>query len=142
MALKWYGDEVIEKMHNATRLGIDETTAICVGIAKARVTRDTTALQGSLQMRPARRIGARMVGEWGSYNYLAAIFVELGTEPHFPPVEALKPWARRNLGDEALAYPVAKSIAVHGTKPQPFLRPTADEQYPLLTGRIRLHYGS
>jgi len=45
-----------------------------------------------------------------------ASFVEFGTAPHFPPVDALKDWAAKFLGDEKLAFVVARAIARRGTK--------------------------
>ena len=49
------------------------------------------------------------------------MYVELGTRPHMPPVEALEDWVRVKLGisDEkkihGIAYLVARKIAVRGT---------------------------
>lgn len=60
-------------------------------------------------------------GEPGGVAYAAP--VEFGSRPHMPPVDALKLWAKRVLGDERLAWPVALGIAEHGTRPQPFLMP-------------------
>jgi hypothetical protein len=54
-------------------------------------------------------------------HYAAA--VEFGSRPHFPPVDALKDWAAKKLGDEGLAFVVARSISQKGTRPQPFLGP-------------------
>lgn len=45
--------------------------------------------------------------------YAAA--VERGTAPHFPPIEPLKLWARRVLGDESAAWPIAIAISRRGT---------------------------
>ena len=46
--------------------------------------------------------------------------VEYGTKPHFPPVGALKKWARkRGINPYALAVAISK----RGTKPQPFMIP-------------------
>lgn len=50
-----------------------------------------------------------------------AIPVELGTKPHFPPVQALKDWVRFKLGKTGtevrrVAYLVARKIAKRGTK--------------------------
>lgn len=48
-------------------------------------------------------------------------YVELGTKPHFPPVEALEDWVRVKLGisDEkkihGVAMAIARKIAVRGT---------------------------
>jgi hypothetical protein len=139
---KWMGPQIAKKLDNASKKAIDETTMACVTKAKQRSPRDTTLLQGSIEMRPAVGEGKDIKGEWGAFNNLYALFVELGTDPHFPPVEMLKPWARRKLGDENAAWPVAINISKHGTKPHPFLRPVADEEYPKLKGRIKKHYVS
>lgn len=50
-----------------------------------------------------------------------AVWVELGRRPgsRMPPVSKLRPWALAKLGDERLAWPVAKSIAKKGIKPKP-----------------------
>ncbi|HYE35502.1 hypothetical protein [Methylocaldum sp.] len=59
-------------------------------------------------------------GKFGSVlNY--AVAVELGTRPHFPPVEPLIDWVREKLGvdrDEApgVAFRVARKISRTGTK--------------------------
>lgn len=56
--------------------------------------------------------------------------IEYGTRPHFPPVEALRPWVRRKLGevdddgegDAGIAFLVARKIAEDGTEPRYFVR--------------------
>lgn len=53
-----------------------------------------------------------------------AASVEFGTKPHYVSAKHLKKWAKDKLGDENLAYAVAKKIARRGTKAQPFLRPS------------------
>jgi len=45
-----------------------------------------------------------------------ARFVEEGTRPHFPPVGALRLWAGRVLGDERLAFVVARAISRRGSR--------------------------
>lgn len=50
-----------------------------------------------------------------------ASYVEWGTRPHFPPVEALKDWAAKFLGDEKLAFLVARAISRRGTRPYNFM---------------------
>ena len=61
-----------------------------------------------------------VIGEVGTMvSY--AIPVELGTRPHFPPIEPIKDWVRHKLGvapeqvDE-VAYRVARKIAARGTQ--------------------------
>lgn len=71
----------------------------------------------------------------GSNNDAAAP-QEFGTEPHFPPVSALRDWARRVLGDESAAYPVARSIAETGLDAQPYLRPAFEDNMTYVLDRI------
>ena len=62
---------------------------------------------------------------------------EFGTDPgHFPPPSALRDWARRVLGDEGAAYPVARSIAETGLDEQPYLRPAFRENLEWALDRI------
>jgi hypothetical protein len=46
-------------------------------------------------------------------------YVEFGTRPHFPPLEALESWARHH-GFES-AWPICKAISKRGIKPRPYL---------------------
>ncbi len=48
-------------------------------------------------------------------------YVEWGTKPHFPPLDALEGWARRHGFDSA--WPIAKKISEKGTPAKPFLLP-------------------
>ncbi len=48
-------------------------------------------------------------------------YLEFGTDPHWPPLDALEDWARKHGFDSA--YPVAKKISEKGTKPRPHLYP-------------------
>jgi hypothetical protein len=56
--------------------------------------------------------------------------IEFGTTPHTVNPEDLKGWAKRKLGKEGLAYPVAKKIKKYGTRPQPFIRPVIHQELP------------
>ena len=58
-------------------------------------------------------------------NHSAA--VEFGSRPHHVSPEKLKAWARRKLGDENAAYPIAKKIAKVGTQRHPFMIPALME---------------
>jgi len=52
-------------------------------------------------------------------------YVEFGTRPHWPPLEALEKWAKDH-GFES-PYLVAKSIAEHGMSARPYLTPAYDD---------------
>lgn len=57
------------------------------------------------------------------------VYVEFGARPHWPPMAALQPWARRHgfpPGSPG-AFLVARAIARHGTRPQPYMRPATEE---------------
>lgn len=71
---------------------------------------------------------------WG-YAADYAQYVERGTRPHWPPVDALRGWARRVLGDESAAYAVAAKIAQEGTDPAPFVKPGIDAMRARLAAR-------
>lgn len=45
----------------------------------------------------------------------------VGRPPFFPPPAAFKDWARKFLGDEALAFVVARAVGRRGTAPSKFL---------------------
>jgi hypothetical protein len=52
-----------------------------------------------------------------------APYVEFGTRPHMPPVDAIRRWCRLKGIPEDAAWPIALHIAAHGTPEQPFLYP-------------------
>ena len=54
-------------------------------------------------------------------NY--AIYVHQGTSPHWAPISALAPWARRH---GLNPYAVQRSIAAKGTKANPFMTRAAE----------------
>ena len=49
-----------------------------------------------------------------------ASVLEDGSDPFYPAITPLKAWAKRKLGNEKLAYAVAKSIAKKGMQPRYF----------------------
>jgi hypothetical protein len=65
-----------------------------------------------------------------------ALFVHEGTLPHWAPIEPLKRWAKKVLGDENAAYAVQKKIAEHGTKPTKYLEIPWRAELPKVPLRI------
>ena len=58
-------------------------------------------------------------------------YVEFGRPPgKMPPVDELKKWCKRKLGDESLAFAVAQHIKKNGTRPHPFIRPMINNKLP------------
>lgn len=52
-------------------------------------------------------------------------YIEFGTRPHFPPMEALEAWARHH-GFES-TWPICKAIAERGLRARPYLTPAYDD---------------
>lgn len=65
-----------------------------------------------------------------------AVAVHEGTKPHFPPVDALKRWAKKKLGDEGAAWAVARKIARVGTKATKYLERPMRELAPTMGERM------
>lgn len=101
---------VINGLLNAADAGFEES--------QDRVAVDTGDLRFS-------GVAPEWTGEAVVWGYTAphADDVERGTPPHHVPVEDLRTWARRVLGNEDLAGPVSDKIAEEGTDPQPFVEP-------------------
>ena len=102
---------------------------------KRKLTRehgkDIGALQGSIRGRVVDN-GVEISMHGCGEN------LEFGTAPHSVPVEELKGWARRKLGDENLAYAVANAIRKRGTRPYPFIRTTYHQDLiPIITKNFR-----
>lgn len=89
-------------------------------LAKRFAPVDTGLLRRSINLHPITE---------GSKEYLLADgvfygeYMEYGTSPHYVPIDPLKGWSRRVLGDESLAYAVRNKIAKEGTEAHPFFRP-------------------
>jgi len=84
------------------------------GRAKKRAPVDTGRYRSSIktEVQELRSI----IGS----NLVYAPFIEFGTRPHWPPLSALQPWARRHGFPRGRtgAFLVARAIARRGTKAQ------------------------
>lgn len=71
-----------------------------------------------------------------------AEYVELGTKPHFPPIEPIQDWVMAKLGitDEtearSVAFLIARKISRVGTKPDGTWARVAETQQPEVNRRI------
>lgn len=94
--VEWRGEQVKRAVEKAARLAIDETTASCVEPAKDRVRVKTRILQGSIQFRPAKKEGDRIVGYWGSFDVNYALWQEIitfryaGHQPYLRPAAEIE----------------------------------------------------
>jgi HK97 gp10 family phage protein len=114
----------------ATRAAVralDKAAAKTMELAVKRVPVDRGHLKNSITI-DRRGEFARAVGSGQPY----AKPVEFGSRPHWPPLSALQPWARRHgfPAGRSGAFLVARSIAQGGGKAesgQPFLNPALDD---------------
>lgn len=110
--------DIIRKAKSATDKGVLAVAKVGAGTAKALTPVDMGELRGSISEELISRGKAR----YGT-NVEYAMYVEYGTGPHSVPITALEGWAKRN------GVPVGAvwiSIKKKGTKPQSFLRLSAD----------------
>lgn len=89
---------------------------------KERTPVDTARLRDSI----THEVDAHQVPEWARVgtNVDYARPVEEGRRPHWPPLAALQPWARRHgfPAGRAGAFLVARAIAARGTKARHMFR--------------------
>ena len=87
--------------------------------AREKATVDTGRMRNSIGVEsPSLR--ERRIGPNVDY----AEHVEFGTRPHWPPPGAMSGWARRHGMSD---YQARRSVAMKGTKAQPFMQSAADE---------------
>lgn len=100
-------------------------------IAEASPTGITGALRGGWFSNTVQLSG-QTIGLVGTQvDYAEA--VELGTKPHFPPVEDLQDWVEGKLGlsgseARSVAFLIARKISKVGTKPVHMVRDTLVRQ--------------
>jgi len=93
---------------------------------------DTGRLRSSIRQE-IKGSGRTMEGIVGS-NVEYAPFVEKDTRPHFPPLEALSPWAERH---GTTPYLVAIAIARRGTKGKRFMERAIEENKNKIIEKFR-----
>lgn len=104
-----------------------EATMLVEREVKENIPRGATGLTAASVTSDAFSTATGPLGVVGS-SQPSALFVELGTRPHMPPVAALVPWVRSVLGlneekAKSVAFLIARKIARVGTKAQrPFGR--------------------
>ena len=103
---------------------LEGSGATVEAVAKARAPVSDGRLRASIKhvISPMRVVIAPHVSYAGA--------VEFGTKPHWPPVGALKSWARKHGFGPAGDFLVRRAISRHGTKAQPFMEPALEDSRP------------
>jgi len=78
--LTWHGNEVVKKVLDATKAGIDETTLKCTEAAQSQLYPGhgviTGILKGSIKSDAAVDEPGGIVGRWGSHDVNYALPIE------------------------------------------------------------------
>lgn len=93
---------------------IQSAITILQGSARMLAPKDLSHLAGAIKTEMTSALSGQV---YADTNY--ALFVHEGTKPHWPPIDAITPWANRH---GIPPFLVARSIAQKGTKPQPFFQ--------------------
>lgn len=116
------------------KAGIDEALLLLEReIKEATPVGAHALLRGSVAHEMINRIrGEEVSGKvFSPLNY--ALPVELGTKPHFPPIEPLRDWVEKRLGvpagaSKSVAFLIARKIAAKGTKGAKMFTDTLDKR--------------
>ena len=104
------------------KLSIQAAMILLQRAARQFVVRDTSRLADAIRTVPIGNFTGKITAQT---QY--AIYVHEGTGPHWPPLDAVEPWARRH---GIPAFVVARSIAAKGTKANPFFDLARKETQP------------
>lgn len=104
--------------------------------AAENAPRDMGQLQADLIQPMVEQLGALVVRVRVGSNLPQTGPHEFGTDPFWPPVDALRPWANRVLGDPDLAFVAARSIAETGLEEQRFIRDAIEEHLDWALDRV------
>ena len=115
--LKKMSKEVAEKVKKETYASGLDVRKEAQDRLKAFKAWDTGHLANTILVEPSSDGSIVEIGPTAPYGP----YVEFGTKPHFPPMDALEDWARRHGLDSA--WPICKAISERGTPEQPFLFP-------------------
>lgn len=128
-------EAVPEALTNTLTDAIVDIGARLQGAAAENAPVDTGQLRASLEFSYEEHDGSfRLVV--GS-NHPGAGAMEAGTDPgHFPPPSELRDWARRVLGDESAAFPVARAIAETGLEGRRYLRDAFEDNMDYIISRL------
>lgn len=130
-SLVWNGDKITQRMRAAQKQGVNATMAACATDSKSNHSwrNRTGVLEGGIGIAEyAREDAGGVVGTWGVQDVRYALIHELGGTITAKAAKALA----IQLPDGGVAF--VKSVTIPA---RPYLRPSADRNYPSLADRIR-----
>jgi hypothetical protein len=143
--LEWNGDKILARIEAASRIGINQTMAICVAEAKAThpfTNRTGLAERSIVIAQRARTTGSISYGQWGSVAVNYFKYLEFGTR--FTRTRtSIKDRMRIMRTGIFKTGPKNKGVPPwQGGSWAPTLGPAANRVYPLLSDFIRRAYRS
>jgi HK97 gp10 family phage protein len=100
-----------------------ETATEIFDEARRNIKTNDSYASGELYDSIVTEVSARGLAIWvGSTSHYAP-YVEFGTRPHFPPLDAIRQWCQLKGIPESAAFPIARKISEVGTSEAPFLAP-------------------
>lgn len=112
-----------QRLRAAILSAMRESAVLLQSLAKL----NAPVFRGLLRLSIAQSVtdeGDKITAEVGSGLVYASVIEEGRKVGWFPPPSGdLKTWARRKLGDERLAYVVARAIKRRGFRAQPYMKP-------------------
>lgn len=120
--VKWL-DEALDATYQELATGVWEAQLLFERHAKEGTPVGIgggAGLKGSIAAHLPQVIDGGVIGIVGT-SLAHAIPVEIGTKPHFPPIEPLDLWVQKKLGipadqSKSVAFAIAHTIARKGTK--------------------------
>jgi HK97 gp10 family phage protein len=112
-------DKFPEWLYEANQATADEI----FDLARRNIRSNDSYTSGELYDSIVTEVSARGLAIYVGSTSKYAPFVEFGTRPHFPPLDAIREWCRLKGIPESAAFPIAKKIAERGTEAQPFMYP-------------------
>lgn len=128
-------DSLPETLTERLEAALQDVGVRIASSARGNAPVDRGRLRSSLTS-VVQQVGQTLVQLEVGTNVDQAEPIERGTDPFFPPPSELRGWARRVLGDESAAWPVAKSISETGISEQPYLGPAFEENLTWVLDRI------
>jgi hypothetical protein len=100
-----------------------ETANEIFELARRNVKTNDSYASGDLYDSIVTEVTARGLAIYVGSTSKYAPYVEFGTRPHWPPIDAIRGWCGLKGIPIAAAFPIARKIAEKGTAAAPFLYP-------------------
>lgn len=116
-----YDDEVADKIYKEI---LFKAMLNIQNKSKKKCPENVGDLRRSIKLKPINP-NASEYFVFSNLGYAAPM--EYGTVPYYAPINPLKEWAKKKLGDEDVGYAIQAKIAKEGINAHPFFRPALDE---------------